>query len=73
MTSVFIHEAGHLVIGLRLGIREQRLTFYRTETEAAQAYFTLDTPANNLRRARGILQRLDSAPVPAAATDARNH
>lgn len=63
MNSVFIHEAGHLVIGLRLGIREQGLTFYRTETEAAQAYFTLDTPANNLRRAlAGVLAQLAIIP-----------
>ena len=63
MTSVFIHEAGHLVIGLRLGIREQGLSFYRTETEAAQAYFTLDTPANNLRRAlAGVLAQLAIIP-----------
>ena len=63
MTSVFIHEAGHLVIGLRLGIREQGLTFYRTETEAAQAFFTLDTPAKNLRRAlAGVLAQLAIIP-----------
>lgn len=63
MTPVFIHEAGHLVIGLRLGIREQGLTFYRTETEAAQAHFTLDTPANNLRRAlAGVLAQLAIIP-----------
>lgn len=61
--STIVHEAGHLIVGLLIGIREQGITFRQQNDQAGQAYFTIDSPEKNLRRAlAGILAQLELMP-----------
>jgi hypothetical protein len=53
--EIATHEAGHLVVGLRIGIQEQGILFAATGDEAAQSWFSDRDPAKSLRRSFGGL------------------
>jgi hypothetical protein len=54
--EVATHEAGHLVVGLLIGIQEQGILFAAVEPdEAAQAWFSDIDSAKSLRRSFGGL------------------
>jgi hypothetical protein len=73
VNPTYVHEAGHLVIGHRIGVFEQGITFIRGGDEAAQAIFTLSTPIRNLRRAlAGVLAQLELVPESIEPSEVRD-
>jgi len=62
--EVATHEAGHLVVGLRLGLQEQGVVFRPIKPgEGAQAVFTQGNPKNSLVRCfAGLLAVLSLLP-----------
>jgi hypothetical protein len=62
--STIVHEIGHMVVGLAVGIREQGVSFIKRPREDAQAYYDRSGPPEKLvrRSLGGILAQIEYEP-----------